>query len=55
LKAAEGILERLGLDDVQPAQESTPRVRATAPASSIADHSRHDASLPAAAARTGAT
>jgi len=55
LKAAEGILERLGLDDVQPAQESTPRVRATATASSIADHSRHDAPLPAAGARTGAT
>ena len=52
-KAADNILSRLGQDEVRPAQESTPRVRATASATPTAEHGRHDAALPATA-RTGA-
>jgi UDP-galactopyranose mutase len=44
LKAAENVLARLGLDDVRPAHESTPRVRVTTVAAP--DHARHDTPPP---------
>lgn len=43
LKAAENILARLGLDDVHPADEATPRVRSAVAPAPIADHPRSDA------------
>jgi UDP-galactopyranose mutase len=46
LKAAENVLARLGLDDVRPAHESTPRVRVTHVAAP--DHARHDTPPPPA-------
>jgi UDP-galactopyranose mutase len=45
LKAAEHVLARLGFDDVRPAEESTPRVRATLPPAPPPEPPRHDTPL----------
>ena len=53
LKAAENVLARLGFDEVRPAQESTPRVRASAPSAPPPEPPRHETPL-LPVVRTGA-